>query len=183
MVAVVVKVATVLLVVVTALAVGCSIQSATILSWYTVASGTVAVVVRVATILLSGCNSSCSRLQYTQCYSTSWYTVASGMVGVVVTYHATSNSTVYRGTVYCETVMYDAVLYYNTHLHMPHTLMPPTPVLPIVRLTCSSQFLHVLQQLLSYMYATEPQYGCIYSTESASQVICRLLAPCKKLGN
>ena len=60
MVAVVVKVATVLLVVVTALAVGCSIQSATILSWYTVASGTVAVVVRVATVLLSGCNSSCS---------------------------------------------------------------------------------------------------------------------------
>ena len=56
----VVKVATVLLVVVTALAVGCSIQSATILSWYTVASGTVAVVVRVATVLLSGCNSSCS---------------------------------------------------------------------------------------------------------------------------
>ena len=48
----------------TAVAIGCSIHSAAVLSWYTVASGMVAVVVKVATVLLSGCNSSCSRLQY-----------------------------------------------------------------------------------------------------------------------
>ena len=51
-------------------AIGCSIHSAAILSWYTVASGMVAVVVKFATVLLSGCNSSCSRLQYTVLYST-----------------------------------------------------------------------------------------------------------------
>ena len=54
----------------TAVAIGCGIHSAAVLSWYTVASGMVAVVVRVATVLLSGCNSSCNRLQYTQCCST-----------------------------------------------------------------------------------------------------------------
>ena len=51
------------LVVATAVAVCCRIHSATVLSWYTVASGMAAVVVRVAIVLLSGCNSSCSQLQ------------------------------------------------------------------------------------------------------------------------
>ena len=70
----------------TAVALGCGIHSAAVLSWYTVASGMVAVVVRVATVLLSGCNSSCNRLQYSIHSATilSWYTVASGMVAVVV---------------------------------------------------------------------------------------------------
>ena len=101
----------------------------------------------------------------------------------------TTTATMQRATALCTGVLCTVkqlcmMQYYITiHTYTCHTLMPPTPVLPIVRLTCSSQFLHVLQQLLSYMYTSEPQYGCIYSTESASQVICRLLAPCKKLGN
>ena len=54
----------------TAVAIGCIIHHAAVVSWYTVASGMVAVVVKVATLLLSGCNSSCNRLQYTPCCST-----------------------------------------------------------------------------------------------------------------